>query len=89
MVMVQTRTFPNESPPPEAEGWILVRPLRLRTVYMRRIVGTPRPNLMGETPETKAKINRFQTDRDAEQYKNAVSTVDESSLVEILAGLIL
>ena len=89
MVMIQTKTFPNESPPPIHEAWTLVRQLRSRTVYMRHIAGTPRPNIMGATPDTQVKTLRFQTDLIADNFKNLISTVDEIELAEILKGLIL
>ena len=82
--MIQTKTFPNSSPPPENEGWVAVRTLRLRTVFLRRLIGTPRPNLIVPEP---SHIKRFQSEQAIINYANTIHTTDETNLAILLSGL--
>jgi len=87
MTLIQTKTFPNL--PPANEGWIEVRKLRFRTVYMRYLGGTPRPDIMGDTPEKRGKIKRFGNENEILRYKNTLMYGDETVVTDIMDELVL
>jgi hypothetical protein len=89
MITIETKTFLNSSPPSVEENWIFVRSLRFRTVYMRYLGGSPRPDIMKYTPETRNKIKRFNNEDDILNYKNMLESVDSTELSNILKEIII
>ena len=87
--MIQTKTFPNESPPEPNESWILVRQLRFRTVYMRKLAGTPRPIITEVPADLRSKTQRFSNEEEANIFIENISKAEEVDLEGMLKGLII